>query len=211
MVQRFYPAVEVLGQCRPDWKIAVQLGERLGLNLPRSTGALFAQISESVPDYAGLGYRDLARSPQQWPPVGGRDLFFGGTAYKNAQGLGVRLAPAVEREPGLKLQWTEPPSKAEGEGFLLVPVEQLYDGGTTLMPSKLLDPRRAKAKLILSPQDAAKLGAGEGLRAEVRWNGKAYTLPIEAREGVPAGAGLVPRSLGLPVHAPLFAEIWPVK
>ena len=42
--------------------------------------------------FSGVSYLKLAEVTEQWPIVGRRDLYYGGTTYENKQGLGVQLA-----------------------------------------------------------------------------------------------------------------------
>jgi len=62
-VQRFYPAIPARG--KPDYEIAVELGRRLGVTLPRHASLLFLEIAASVPAYAGLSYQKLAEVAQK--------------------------------------------------------------------------------------------------------------------------------------------------
>ena len=96
-MQRTYPAIPAMGQARPDWQILAQLGERVGLGKPPFAASLvFKEIAAAVPQYAGMDYRTLAQVTEQWPVVGGSDLYYGGTAYDNHQGLGQQTAAAAE-------------------------------------------------------------------------------------------------------------------
>src|SRR5262249_10802149 len=80
-VQRCYPGNTLKG--RPDYEIAVELGKRLGVSLPMLPTLILAEIAREVPAYAGLTYQKLAEVTEQWPDVGGRDLYYGGTSYTN--------------------------------------------------------------------------------------------------------------------------------
>ena len=78
----------------------------------------------------------------QWPEVGGEDLYFGGTAYANKQGLGVQLVP---RGVGRPLKWKAPPRASAKKDLVIVPVTKLYDRGSALRDSKLQEARVAQA------------------------------------------------------------------
>ncbi len=207
-VQRFYPATPPWGETRPDWQILAQVGARLGLDLEaRSPAIVFRQIAEAVPDYASLDYPALARIELQWPPVGGDDLYFGGTAYKNDQGVGVPLAPAAQRGEPVAIGWGEPPAAPQGDGLLLVPVAALYDHGRTVTASDILRPRLVRPRLRLHPEDAHRLGLESDASARVAWDGREATLEVEVSPAVPTGAGLVPRSGGLALWGPVVAQV----
>lgn len=94
-VQRFYAALSPRG--RADYEIATAIGSRVGVALPTQAADIMVEIAQSVPAYADVTYARLARTEEQWPVVGGRDLYFGGTAYKNDGGLGQQLRLESER------------------------------------------------------------------------------------------------------------------
>ena len=94
-VQRFYAAVPPRG--KPDHQIAAELGVRLGVELPALAADIMREIAQTVPTFREVSYARLAQVEVQWPPVGDRDLYFGGTAYKNEQGMGLQLRTTAER------------------------------------------------------------------------------------------------------------------
>ncbi len=94
-VQRFYPALVARG--KPDYEIAALIGARLGVALPANAADIMAEIARTVPTYADVTYARLAKVEEQWPVVGGRDLYYGGTSYKNDAGLGQQLRLGAER------------------------------------------------------------------------------------------------------------------
>jgi NADH-quinone oxidoreductase subunit G len=210
-VQRFFPAVPLRTGCKPDWQIAAELGGGLGIALEASSPAAVMQaIAREIPDYAGISYESLARLEPQWPIVGGRELYYGGTAYRNEQGLGQRLPSAAERGEAFEWTWSAPPEPPAGGDLLLVPVTRLYDRGRIVVPSALLLPRLEEARLEIGPADAARIGVMEGGQVEVRCSGRAVSLAVRVREEVPAGIGLVPRSAGVPLEGPVSVEVRPL-
>jgi len=212
IVQRFFKAVNVFGNTLPDWQIAAKLGELLGVELnSTSTAGVIRQIVDNVSDYKDLDYQSFSKVKTQWPPVGERDKYFGGTAYKNRQSLGVQLKPATERGEEYSPRWSEPQEVEKGEGFLLVPITVLYDQGTTVVPSKVLEPRLSHPKLILNPEDVESLDLGDSSEVEMRLNGQLSRITFETREDVPQGAALLPRSLGIPLLAPVYVDLQPVE
>jgi NADH-quinone oxidoreductase subunit G len=192
-VQRFYPALPARG--RPDFQIAAALGERLGLKLPQFASLVFQEIAQSVPAYAGLSYPALAQAERQFPDVGGRGLYYGGTSYTNEQGLGVQLKSGAERGQPVTPHAVDVPHVAAA-GLRLVPIAVLYDRGTTFAPSRLMHPRVPAPHVLLNPADAARLEVQAG--EEIELAGAAFSLTVAARlDGrVPEGAALLPESLG---------------
>jgi NADH-quinone oxidoreductase subunit G len=213
-VQRFNPAFPALDGTKADWQISAEIGRRAGLSLPSaSAAAVMLDIARNVPAYAGLNYQELARVEKQWPDVGGRDLYYGGTSYENSQGLGVQLKSGAERGEQPELDWSEPPAlvaAANGE-VRVVARTLLYDQGTTFAPASVMRPRTAQPFVELNPADAGRLGIGDGDPVMVNSNG--YRAgPVTARvtdlSGVPEGVALVARSLGLaPLDGAFVAKI----
>jgi len=210
VVQRFLPAMGVQGDCLPDWQISARLGQMLDLDLEaHSPAAIMRKIAEQNPHYAGVDYRSLTAFDVQWPHVGDDDLYFGGTAFKNTQGLGIRIAPASERDELNLVQWIAPPQPLEGDGLRLVPIVRLYDQGTTVLPSEMLANRLASKALWVHPDDAEQLAVGQGDEVEVRWDEQNIRLQAELSDAVPQGAVLVPRSVGIPLQTPVMVSIKP--
>ena len=202
-VQRFYPVVPPKGESLPDFEIAAKLGAQAGVELKGGFPSLvFPQIAAEIPAYAGLTYRKLAEVSEQWPIVGREDLYYGGTGYKNEQGLGVQL-PAFE---GTAAPWAPETAAAPNSGALTaVPVTRLYDRGTTLTPSEVLAARLPEPFIVMNPADAEAQKTADGMRVNAAVNGVSAPVVVRVDENVPAGFVLVPRSMGVPLDGP--AEI----
>ncbi len=194
-VQRFYPAVPAKGKA--DFQIAAEIGAKVGVKLPRHASLVMLEIAKNVPAYAGVNYQILAQTEKQWPDVGGVDLYYGGTAYANEQGLGVQLQSGAERgepvAPG-KVDIHEP----KREGLTLVPTTVLYDRGATFVRSTLMHPRLPQPYVELNAADAAELGVKDGDTVTVSADGMTATVAarVAERGRAPEGAVLMPASLG---------------
>ncbi|MCJ7824502.1 MAG: NADH-quinone oxidoreductase subunit NuoG [Anaerolineales bacterium] len=207
-VQRFYPAVPTLGEAKADWRIITSLAAHIGIELESSSAAaVFLRITDSNEAYADLSYQSLAEVEEQWPPVGESDLYYGGTTFKNRQGLGVQLAPAAENDQSIKIKWSTPPEFKSKKGLLLVPVAELYDRGATVMPSEILHPRLASPQLRMSLKDAKNVGVVQGTPVELLIDGRTEELQAIAEEGVPEGVVLLGRGLGVPIAEPEYVEV----
>lgn len=202
-VQRLYHAVNEPSGSLPDWKIAAELAHKLELDLEGAAAPLvFERIAEEVRDYSKLSYDNLAAVELQWPEVGGDDLYFGGTAYANLQGLGIQLAP---RGAGRPLKWKAPPRASAMKDLLLVPVTKLYDQGRALRESKLLEARIAQIQMALHPSEIERLGLLDAQEAEIIWDGRVERLKFVPNTEVPLGSALVPRSL--PLSEPITVTV----
>lgn len=206
-IQRFYPAVPARPGTKADWQISAEIAKRAGIDLPKaSAAAVMLAISQSLPAYEGITYQELAQAEKQWPDVGGIDLYYGGTAYENSQGLGVQVKSAAERGEKPAAGWIDPPTPPAGDGLKVVPTTLLYDRGRTFAPSALMHPRVPKAYVELNAADAARLGIAGGDQVKVGLNG--HSVPLQARVSdrgrAPEGAALMPRSLGVTARAGTF-------
>ena len=202
-VQRFYPAIAAMGEARPDWQILAQIGERVGLGKPPFAAALvFKEIAAVVAPYKGLDYRTLAHVEAQWPIVGGPDLYFGGTAYANRQGLGQQWAAAAETGalPSYELPLDGPAGRSGG-GLRVMRIPALYTPGTLIDHTDLLNRRMARPALYLNPADAGLYADGEALTVAV--GGESFDVTATISDMAPAGVALL---RGVPGAHPLGIE-----
>lgn len=209
-VQRFYPAVPEKLHLRADFTITAELGARLGQELEsRSASRVMARIAAEVPAYEGLTYVRLSETVEQWPIVHREDLYYGGTSYENRQGLGVQLAPDVQRGAAVTLGWQQPPHlTVPVDKMLAVPINRLYDCGRTLVPSEVLHRRLPAHRYVaLNPSDARGLKTRPGDAVEIAFGGNSFVAETRVDEGVPRGVVLAPRSLGMPVNGPTLVSL----
>ncbi|MGE5221091.1 MAG: NADH-quinone oxidoreductase subunit NuoG [Omnitrophica WOR_2 bacterium] len=208
-VQRFYPALPPRPECYPDFSITAQIGARLGFLMEeRIPMRVMERIAAEAPDYSGVTYHGLANVAEQWPIVGRQDMYYGGTTYENVQGLGIQLAPAVQRGAPVTLGWVEPEKLPKVEnGLLGVPVTRLYDRAQTVLPSHMLRARIPAQYVAIHPDDAGRLGVSDGEIIQVEINGIHYPAAAHLDELVPAGILLIPRSMGFPVSGPVVVGV----
>jgi NADH-quinone oxidoreductase subunit G len=220
-VQRFYPAVPPRGQARADFAITAQIAAELGLELEgRSTSLVMDKIAASIKTFEGVSYRKLAEVSEQWPIVGRGDLYYGGTTYENKQGLGVHLAPTLppfhppisacasaagtgELQNGGTEGGGERGLRPKEDQWLAAPITRLYDLGITVKTSGLLHSRIGEAYVVLHPEAAKKLGMAADGQVEI--NGIRLEVRLDAT--ISAGVALIPRSMGIPISAPVVAKL----
>ena len=239
-VQRFYPAIQSTTAMPPkteapgvrrasvltgsvpelqgpqaDFAIPSLIAERLqmdGLN-HSSAAAVFAQIGETVPVFAGLTYQKLAEVHEQWPIVGRADMYYGGTLYENTQGLGVQLELARTGAPAQpQPAWSQVEDfRLPKLGLMAFPVTRLYDQGSTLMHTELLHQRIGESFVVLNGFDAARLKISHGGKARITFNTSAQSVIVQVRldAALPERVVLVPRSFGLSIDAPTPVEVRP--
>lgn len=201
-VQRFNPVQGIMGDALPDWKIFASVSERLGgPRAPISAAAVMRDINRSVPDYAEASFPRLAQVVEQFPLVGGDDLYYGGTSYFNLDGLGLALSPAAENaNAALPVRPARAAEPATGGELTLVPVRLLYDRGRLFEPSKLMHQRVPQPYVELNTDDAGRLGIANGDRVTVSGDGFQAEVIAQVDGRAPAGCALLPMQLA---HEPL--------
>lgn len=210
-VQRFYPAVPARDGTRPDFGLTAAIAAKCGLELEaRSALLVMNRLAAGEPAFAGVTYNKLAEVTAQWPEVGSGDLYYGGTSYKNKQGLGAHLSP-VSGSVTAPVAFTGVALRPKDGELLAVPVTRLYDQSTTLAPAALLASHIGQAGLALNPAAAAGLGLAHGAPARFKLNGVWRETMVCLDESIPAGVVLVYRSFGIPVPEPAAMELLAVQ
>ncbi len=203
-VQRFYPGV-VRNEYKPDYAITAGISKLAELNVEAVPFRIFNHLEAKVPTFAGINYRMLAQVTEQWPIVDRGGLYYGGTLYANAQGLGVQLSLPSQIP---SLTWPEVPGVYLSEGQLLaVPVTILYDRGQTVIPSELLYLRIPSAHIALNPENARFLNLTDGTKVQFTLDGITVKVRLHVNDQVPIGVAIVPRSLGVSLRSPTPIEI----
>ncbi|RPI99707.1 MAG: NADH dehydrogenase (quinone) subunit G, partial [Chloroflexi bacterium] len=160
-VQRFYHLQTPLDGPLPAWKLFAHIGAGMrGGERPRISAALVMRdITQHVLRYAEMDYTALAHVEPQFPDVGGTDLYYGGTAYKNEGGLGIMWATNAEKE---KYRLTVRPANVKSggkeSGLTVVPVDLLYDCGPLFRASEIMHSHIPSPYAVFNPQDAVPLG-----------------------------------------------------
>jgi predicted molibdopterin-dependent oxidoreductase YjgC len=187
-----------LGECRPDWAVFADVGERLGAPWSFSSAAsVLKAINASVPLYADMTYQALRSTGSQWPHVGNDSLYFGGTADANTGGLGLRWSTqAEEGDDALGFGWSELPALYEGD-LAAIPTRRLYQSGTLVDRSPTLALRRLRDWAVFNPGDAGRLGLVEGMSFVANINQQRAELTAHLSPETPEGIVLVPSFLRL--------------
>jgi NADH-quinone oxidoreductase subunit G len=210
-VQRFYPAIPARPHTQADFAIVAQIAERLKLSLEgRLPSKVMEQIAAHIEDYRQVTYQKLSEVVDQYPKIARADLYYGGTAYENRQGIGIQLQPAAQQGKPVALSWLQPPEPISpgGEEWLAVPITRLYDRGRTILPSQLLHQRIPQPYISMNPADAASLDITEPSHLTLPLGEMDYEVQVRLDETVPEGVVLVPRSLGIPIRGPTRVTLW---
>ena len=209
-VQRFYPAVPVTGEAKPDFAITAQIARNMGVILEgTSASVVFDLLAETVKSFEGLNYAKLAEVKEQLPIVGRGDMYYGGTTYENKHGLGAHLSAAATRGEKVsipRVQKEAVPHPKDKE-LLAVPINKLYHRGTTVMSAELLHERIGEASVSLHPDAAERLGVRAGQTVNVSFNGASGKAVVKLDSSIDEEIALVPRSMGLAIHEPVAVKV----
>jgi len=210
-VQRFYSAVPPVGESKADFSITSQLARHMGIVLEgNSVSAVFEILADSIKSFEGLTYAKVSEVKPQWPIVGRGDMYYGGTTYENTMGLGAHLTAAAGRGETVsipRVQREAAPRPREKE-LLAVPVNKLYDRGTTVMMSAdLLRDRIGGPTIALHPEAAKNLGLEAGQLVNVSFNGVSGDAAVKFDDTISVGVALVPRDMGIAIREPISAKI----
>jgi predicted molibdopterin-dependent oxidoreductase YjgC len=210
-VQRFYAAVPPTGESRVDYSITALVASHMGIELEgKSPRAVFERLAASIESFANLTYAKISEVKPQWPIVGRGDMYYGGTTYENTMGLGAHLATATERGKPVSIPRAErekTPRPKENE-LLAVPINKLYDRGTTVMQSAdLLRDRIGHPTIALHPDAAKNLGVESGQLVNLSFDGVSSEARVKLDDTISVGVVLVPREMGFAIHEPILAQI----
>jgi NADH-quinone oxidoreductase subunit G len=194
-VQRFYPAIEPVGGSAADWEIAQMIGQQLGQGAPAaSAAALMIEIGAAAPQYAGMTYQRLAEVVEQFPDVGGSDLYYGGTAFQNTRGIGLQYRAAADDGPVIARPASAGPGLAAREGhMILAPITLVYDGEPVFYKTDLLHERVPIPHIGINPADAQKIKVTDGDMLSVALKGRTISAAAYLDKRVPQGVATIPR------------------
>jgi NADH-quinone oxidoreductase subunit G len=195
-VQRFQKGLNAPGQALADWRIIADLAAQFDAGWPDFFVAadVGAEIASKVKLYKGFSYDRLRGEPVGWTTTAAGHHIFTGTSVLNTW-LGRQWEVAAEgRRPKFDLRWhdlvdSEP--AAEGQ-FRLLTQRKLYDNGTMIRRSTLLDGRRALPFVKLSARDADSLGLANGDMVTVSAATGEVTAPLVIDVALEPGLVVVP-------------------
>ncbi|OGS44378.1 MAG: formate dehydrogenase subunit alpha [Euryarchaeota archaeon RBG_13_57_23] len=183
-------AVNPPGDAWPDWKIACELGKRLGAKGFdfSSPAEVMAEMATVTPIYGGIDHDRLDREVLRWPcpskdHKGTRILH----TQKFTKGLGT-FAP-VDHAPPAETPSDEYP-------FILTTGRNLfqYHTGTMTRRSSKLEREAPEPYVEMNKGDAKRLGISEGDRVSV--SSRRGTINLKAR----VTERIIPGSIFIPFH-----------
>ena len=186
-VQRLRKALEPPGNARDDMWIISELARRMGKDWGYPTAEdVWNEVRSLAPNFAGMSYERLEKSGGlQWPCY---DLDHPGELFLHSRlwrdPVEGRPAPfsAVEHDPPVERPDAEYP-------FTLTTGRRLDSYNTGVQTGGYSSPLRRGESLDLSPEDAEKLGVGDG--EPVRVTSRRGSVVAPARIDRSLRAGLV--------------------
>ncbi len=155
-VQRVRAALPLKGQCKPDWLIFSELMERLGHKGFESEEAIFNEIRQAIPNYAGITYERIENQGIQWPC---KSLDDPGTKFMHKDGpvRGKGILAYQNYEEAAEVTSEEYP-------FILTTGRNLYHYHTRTMTGRVngLDEISNESYVEIHPNRAEELGIKDG-------------------------------------------------
>jgi formate dehydrogenase major subunit len=188
-VQLAHKATGPPGQAREDWRVLIELANRMGYPMQYdSPEQVWEEIAALTPPFAGISHPRLRQEPVIWPCTSpdepGEAVLF---VEKFPRGLG-KLHPA-EFAPPQELPDTDYPYVLNTGRML-----QHWHTGTMTRRSKALDEIAPEALVEVHPEDAAALGIVQG--DPVRVSSRRGSVVAPARVTPRTGKG----SVFMPFH-----------
>jgi NADH-quinone oxidoreductase subunit G len=172
-LQRLRIAIAHPDEVRAGWSVIAELSRRVGHDLGVSTSPIaFEQLVAAVPFYGGLKLDQLAGRGVRWPARAEAAAFPAGAPAAASPAPVTTTAPA----PG--------PS---GNGHLRLGVHRPIWASPDVEISPALKFLIARQHAELSPEDAQRLGIGNGETVRVASNGTVVEATAAVHSGVPAG------------------------
>jgi NADH-quinone oxidoreductase subunit G len=199
--QYFGAAVPALEGTRADHEIVSEILVLLGQPaLPKTDEELFNAAFPAVP------FTSMCVVKEQLPAIGDKDMYYGGTGYKNKFGMGVIL-PLSNDKNSPSPAAVPSKIKLKNGDLLAVPVTRLYDNGQLMLHTPLLEKRLDPNGITLNPATAEKLKVVNGQMLKVRLGNREFTSEVKLDPGAPEKTLLLTRSMEIPVNSPSSIEI----
>lgn len=196
-VQAFDVGVPAPPQAWSDWLITTAIAGQLGAEWSyASADGVMAEITETVPLYAGMSFENLLQ------PISVErqrsHYIYSGMSFTADVREGLQWASLAEdSNHQFTLTFVEPAplSSANGDTLILVAPRVMYDGGVLLAESEIVTNHIHQPVLKISPSEAARLGIQDGDQVALSSETGSVNLPMTIDDTIPAGVVMLPRNL----------------
>jgi NADH-quinone oxidoreductase subunit G len=215
-VQLFRAAIKPVGASKPDWWIVSEIAKRLGAKWNyRNASQVMDDIATTIPQYAGISYTALAenvkmpRAPygQGNPSDEPTDIAMGDLENISS---GMQWASVAERDAAIKfeLALSDPsiPTTDERRQTLAV-ARSLYDRGTLVSKTQILQPRVPAPYIEINSLDAENLGIENNARVRVSFDARVIEVNARVNGRVPPSVVLMPNNLDGTAALPMGARV----
>jgi len=216
-VQLFRAALKPIGDSQPDWAIIAEIARRMGADWGyKNSAQVMDEITTQVPQYAGMTYAALAenikmpRAPYWLGNPSDEPTAIAMGELENISS-GLQWKSVAESDAGGKfeLEWREPSkqSTVDSKQFTLVVARALYDRGTLVSKTKILQARVPKPMVEINSLDAEELNIEDGARVRVAFDSRAVDLIAHVDGRVPTGTVLIANNLDGTNALPMSARV----
>jgi predicted molibdopterin-dependent oxidoreductase YjgC len=216
-VQLFRAALKPIGESKPDWWILGEIAKRLGAIGGYSDAAhVMDEIAALVPLYKGMTYATLSENVMiPRPPYGQGNPSDEPTMIAMGElenvSSGKQWLSVAESEPDAKFElfWNQPSiqSSAVSNQYVLAVARSLYDRGTLVTKTSIIQPRVPAPYIEINSHDAEQLGIANGARVRVSFDSRTIELDARVDGHVPPDAVLVPNNLDGTAALPMGARV----
>jgi NADH-quinone oxidoreductase subunit G len=183
-LQRLRTAIAHPGSVRAGWSVIADIGRRAGLDTGVLTSPMaFAQLVEAVPFYRGISLEAIGGRGVRWPALDVASEL-SAPASDQARPATARRGATGERPAGGN-------GAAPSTGSLRLGTYRSIWAAPEVEISPALKFTIARQQVELSPEDASRLGIGNGDAVDVAQNGTRLRGTAHVRSGVPAGTVFV--------------------
>jgi formate dehydrogenase major subunit len=186
-VQLARKAADTPGEAREDWRVLMELSNRMGYPMGYGSPAeIWQEIASLTPPFAGISYERLSEQPLVWPctdPKGaGEAVLFTETFPR-----GAGKFSAAGFAPPKELPDAEYPYVLNTGRVL-----QHWHTGTMTRRAKALDEISPEPFVEVNPEDAAALGVAEGDAVKVSSRRGSVVTPVRITPKVGKGSVFMP-------------------
>jgi formate dehydrogenase alpha subunit len=186
-VARVRRAIPPVGGSRPDWQIICDISRLLGYPMEYANPeAIFEEIRQVTPSYAGITYQRLEAGGLQWPCP---NVEHPGTVYLHkdrfSRGLGAFFA----------IDHKDPAEMPDQEFPLYLTTGRVlyqYHSGTMSRRAPGLHEKAPECRLELAPADAVKYGLVDGDQVRIRSRRGEITAKAQVSDRAIAGTVFLP-------------------
>ncbi|MDE3089823.1 MAG: NADH-quinone oxidoreductase subunit NuoG [Chloroflexota bacterium] len=216
-VQLFRAALKPIGEAKPDWWIITEIAKRLGVIGGYTDAAhVMDEIAALVPLYKGMTYAALSENViMPRPPYGQGNPSDEPTMIAMGEleniSSGKQWLSVAEGDANAKFElfWNEPGSQSSvvSNQYFLAVARSLYDHGTLVNKTRIVQPRVPAPFVEINSHDAEQIGIANGARVRVSFDSRAIELNVRVDGHVPPGAVLVPNNLDRTAALPMGARV----